>query len=178
MPRRVFRLTASALSALIVSSSSVCLSEIAVYDSEPARPALGDSAVRLVFEYEGEDVRLVSWQRIDMLTSLSDPVEEHRSEQGSWLELRDRNDRPIYRQVLHQAIQTDVEAPSDEPGHPLTRRPVEQPRGVFVALLPDLNEAETLALWYQPFGPKDSVRGTRELLRVPFPHGDQYQESR
>jgi hypothetical protein len=132
----------------------------------------------MIFEYEGDEVRLISWQRVDMLAPLSDPDEEYQSQQGSWLELLDRYDRAIYRQVLHQPIQTDVEAPSDEPGHPMTRRHVEHPRGVFVALLPDFDEAQTIAFWHQPSGPADSVRATRELLRVPFPRGDQNHDSR
>lgn len=127
------------------------------------------SAVRLTFEYEGENVRMVSSQKLDMLVPRSDPLAGYQAEHGSWIELRDGEDRPIYRVILRGAIQADVEAPSDEPAHHMTRRVVDRPKGVFVVLLPNLSEAKTVALWHNVKGPKDTIGTMRMLLHIPFP---------
>jgi hypothetical protein len=128
-------------------------------------------AVRIVFEYDGSKVRLASSQRVDMLVPFSDPLSGYAAEQGSWIEVRDRGGRPLYRQLLPQMIQAEVEGPSDSPGHPMTRRTVDRPRGVFVALVPDLEAAHRIALWHQPGGVADARAATREILNAPFPRG-------
>lgn len=126
-------------------------------------------AIRIVFEYDADTLRVVSTERVDMMVPLSDPTDDYRGREGSWIELQNADGSTVYRQVLSHAIPSDVEALSDADGHPLTRRAVEHPKGTFVALLPELESARTLVVCHQPAGRIDAAAMTREALRIPFP---------
>jgi hypothetical protein len=123
----------------------------------------------MVFEYDGEKVRILSSERVDMLVPFSESLVDYAHQQGSWIEVKDREGRPLYRQLLPHMMQSDVEGPSDSPGYPMTRRPVDYPRGVFVALVPDLPAAARVSLWHQPSGAMDTRTATREIFNGAFP---------
>lgn len=134
--------------------------------------------VRIVFEYDGEKVRVVSSQRVDMLVPFSEPLVDYAHLQGSWIEVRDREERPLYRHLLPHMLQSDVEGPSDSPGYPMTRRPVDRPKGMFVALVPDLPAATHISLWHHPSGSMDTRTATREIFNAPFPRSQRRKAAR
>jgi hypothetical protein len=136
----------------------------------PSRDIPDDAfTVRIVFEYSGKKIRIVSSQRVDMLVPFSESLVDYAHQQGSWIEVRNRQGDPLYRQLLPNMIQSDVEGPSDGPGYPMTRRPVDKPHGVFVALVPDLPTAARISLWHQPSGAMDTRAATREIFNAAFP---------
>jgi hypothetical protein len=145
----------------------------------PSRDIPDDAlAVRIVFEYDGEKVRIVSSQRVNMLVPFSDPLVDYAHQQGSWIEVRDREKRPLYRQLLPHMIQSDVEGPSDSPGYPMTRRPVGDPHGMFVALVPELPAATRISLWHHPSGAMDTRTATREIFNAAFPRSRRRKAAR
>jgi hypothetical protein len=124
-------------------------------------------AVRLVFEYDGRQVRLVSRQRVDMQPPPTDPIEGYEGQQGFWVEVRDADGRTLHRRVMQDPI-ADAEVFSDEPGQSVMRVPVREPRGSFAILVPDSEDADHLALMSSP-----AVAGVRrgpatELARIPL----------
>ena len=142
-------------------------------------PPPSERAVRLIFEFEGDNVRLVSAQHVDMIVPSSDPVEDYGS-QGCWVALHDAQNRTLFRRVVPQAMRNDVEGPSDEPGHPMVRRPLERPAGMFVVVVPELAEAEQVTVWNNP-QPEERERFARaegELARFPMPKRDAAQAGR
>jgi hypothetical protein len=139
----------------------------------PPAPQQGRGAIRLIFEYDGDEVRLISRQHVDMLVSPSDALEGYEGQQGFWAEVRDADGTRLYRQILHDPIRRDAEVFSDDPQQSIARVPVERPTGVFFVLVPDLDEADHVALMNSPSRPPGLRAAATETLRVPL-RQDQY----
>jgi hypothetical protein len=117
------------------------------------QPAAGKTtkAVRLVFSYDGDNVTPVSQQSVEMTLPPSDPVEGAEGQKGFWYELRDAQDRTLYRKVMHHPMRDDVEVFSNDPAqHNVTRHTVPNRKGVFVVLVPDTTEGHTVTLSSSP----------------------------
>lgn len=103
-------------------------------------------ALRAFFEYDGHDVKLVSLQSLEMLAPPPQAIIPRPDERGTWFELRDGQGHTLYRRVIENPIGHDIEVLTDDPTHPLSRVAVEQPRGVFYLLAPDIPQARELVL--------------------------------
>lgn len=115
----------------------------------PPQPAGGGgppAAWRLTFEYDGASVRLVAQQRVAMLAPPDDSEFVERGQAGYWIEVRDSRGRSLYNQILHDPIQQDYEVHSPEPGTTPTRVPVQHPKGVFQAVVPQLRGGTEIVL--------------------------------
>jgi hypothetical protein len=111
------------------------------------RPALADPAsIRLIFEYDGDRVDLVSRQPVDMVAPSSEPLEDFSDRRGSWVELLDPDGAALHRQVLHHPIRTSSEVFG--PGGQESIRRVERAsrKGAFTVVVPDLPQAEQVAV--------------------------------
>jgi hypothetical protein len=133
-----------------------------VTDAEGTGPP--QRALRLIFEYEGDEVRLVSQQRVAMLVPPADSVDSQEEETGFWFEVRDGDDRPIYRRSTRNPLRTHLEVfpPKDES---FTHVEMPEPRGVFTLLVPDLEGAQTLALVGSLPGRERGLAAAREIRR-------------
>lgn len=134
----------------------------------PSAQPHGRGAVRLVFEYHGDDVRLISLQHVDMPVPPTDALEGYEGQQGFWAVVRDRDDTTLYCQILHDPIRRDVEVFSDDPERSLARAPVERPTGAFFVVVPDFREADHVALMRSPPAQPGSRAVATESLRVPL----------
>jgi hypothetical protein len=108
-----------------------------------------NSAVRLIFEQKKGKVKLVSTQRVSMIVPPPQALTSARGNRGSWFELRDQQDRPVYRRVIENPLH-DIEVVADDPGRPLQRVKVDQPRSAFFLIVPDITGARRLALNLEP----------------------------
>lgn len=90
-------------------------------------------AVRLIFEYEGDQVRLVSQQPVDMTVVPPGPEEVDRV--GHFVETRDRAGARISRIPVHGGFQDSAEVFPENPEEPITRVDAE-PRGAFTVVVP------------------------------------------
>jgi hypothetical protein len=128
------------------------------------------SAIRLLFSYEGGRVELVSRQRVATVSPPSDPVEGYEGERGLWVEVRDRGGRTLHRNVLEDFLSGDVEVFAPQPDPSVSRAAVERPSGAFAVLVPDLGDADHVALMASPraTGPERARAAPREVLRVPL----------
>jgi hypothetical protein len=125
---------------------------------------LPQQALRLVFEYEGDEVKLVSQQRVAMLVPPGDTRGGEEERAGFRYEVQDREGRALYRRAARNPIRTDMEVFGPEPGS-FTHVETAEPRGVFTLLIPDLEEAHTLALVAGSAEPEQAARGPREIAR-------------
>jgi hypothetical protein len=107
-------------------------------------------AVRLIFSYEGDDLRLLSRQRVEMVPPPSDPLEGFEAQKGFWLEVRDAQGAVLHRQIMHAPIRRDAEVFSDDAERSIARIPVERPSGAFAVVIPELPEADHVALVSSP----------------------------
>lgn len=82
--------------------------------------------------------------------------------------MSDPQGKAIYRRVLTNPIRYDREVFSNDPRNPSIHRVgVENPKGTFVILVPDVEGARTVQLFSDPPEVKGAVRGlaARELIR-------------
>jgi hypothetical protein len=138
---------------------------------EPTGPPAqrqGRGAIRLIFEYDGDEVRLVSRQRVDMFVPPTDELEGYEGRQGVWVEIRGADGSTLHRRVLHDPVRRDVEVFSEDPAQSIMRSPVERPAGTFFVIVPDLAGADHLALMNSRPGPPGSRAAATEMLRVPL----------
>src|ERR1041385_7131622 len=104
-------------------------------------------ALRLTFEYEGSSIKLVSTQKVEMIVPPTHPLEGTEGQTGFWFTLSDAQGKAVYRRVVHNPIQFDREVFSNDPKNPSVHRvPVDKPKGTFVVLVPDIQEARTVQL--------------------------------
>jgi hypothetical protein len=103
-------------------------------------------AVRLTFTYEGDEVRLVSRQPVDMIAPPTDKLSGYEDEQGSWIEVRNDREQTLHRLVMEDPLRRDVEVFSPDPERSVYRAPVQEPSGIFVVVVPELDDADHVSL--------------------------------
>jgi hypothetical protein len=109
-------------------------------EGQPGHPA----AIRLIFEYEGDEVRLVSQQPVDVAVTGFDVARVARP--GHYVETRSAAEEPLSRVRVREAFGRSAEVFPEEPGGAITRVDVEQPRGAFTVVVPAPAEADHVAV--------------------------------
>ena len=99
-----------------------------------------------------------------MIVPPSHPTYDSAQQSGFWFELRDAENRVLYRRTMHDPIQTEMEAPSGDPKRPFTRAPVKEPQGVFAVLVPALEAANSLVVLASPSDAR--TKAAKEIVRV------------
>jgi hypothetical protein len=90
--------------------------------------------VRLIFEYEGDRVRLIVQQPVDTaFASLDAPAGDHP---GFFVDSRDASNATLARVAAHDAFAGSAEVFPERPGEPITRVDVGTPRGAFTVVIP------------------------------------------
>src|SRR4030095_11972246 len=104
-------------------------------ESKPTKPKA--SAMRLTFSYDGDDVKLVSQEPVNMIVPPSDPVKGYSRQKGFWAELKSDQDKTLYRRVMHNPTRNDAEVFSEDPDQNISREPTPKRKGIFVVLVPN-----------------------------------------
>ncbi|MER5278361.1 hypothetical protein ABT025_21785 [Streptomyces sp. NPDC002809] len=100
-------------------------------------------AIRLIFEYEGDSVRLVSQQPVDMAIRGVDTGVESRP--GDFVETRDDGGQRLARVPAPGAFRESAEVFPENHAEPITRVDVEA-RGAFTVVVPAPAEAAEVAV--------------------------------
>jgi hypothetical protein len=119
----------------------------------------------MVFSFDGDQVSLVSQESVEMVVPPSDTIPSAAGQKGFWYELRDAQDRPLYRRVMHQPMREDVEVFSDDPKQTVARQPAPDRKGVFVVLVPDVAEGHTVTLSSSPRSVRLAHEPAKEIAR-------------
>lgn len=106
-------------------------------------------ALRLIFEQRGNDLKLMSTQRLNMVVPPPQSLVQRSGTLGSWFELRDGRDMPVYRRAIVNPLQ-DIEVVADEPGEPLHRIDTDLSGHAFHVIVPDIAGARRLVLHVEP----------------------------
>jgi hypothetical protein len=101
-------------------------------------------AVRLIFEYDGDDVQLVAQQEVDVAVTGFDLSAAPAP--GRYVEARGATDELLSRVPVREAFSTSAEVFPEEPGEPITRVDVDRPRGAFTVVVPAPQGADHVAL--------------------------------
>lgn len=131
--------------------------------------------LRLTFQVAGEDVRLLSYERVDMLCPPSIGEQPQAGKHGGfWIELRTTRGRVLFHRVLPSPLADSVEVHS--PDGKIERIFGPSTQSVFEVLLPDDPDAKSIALVGEPLGRarRSTARqaGAAELARFDVPEGD------
>jgi hypothetical protein len=124
-------------------------------------------AVRLIFSYDGDRVKLVSQQRIDMMVPPSDPVTGFKKQKGFWAELKNKREKTLYRRVMHNPTRNDAEVFSETSEQNISRSPAPKRKGVFVVVVPDTDSGDAVTLSRSSPEVKGPARGVRALASKP-----------
>jgi hypothetical protein len=115
--------------------------------SAPVKAAAkSPKAVRLTFSYQGDQVKLLSQQPVEMTVAPSDPLKGYEEQKGFWAELKSDKDKTLYRRVLHNPTRNDAEVFSDDPEQSISREPAPKRTGVFVVVVPDTDKGHEVTL--------------------------------
>lgn len=120
-------------------------------------------AMRLTFAYDGDDVKLVSKQSVEMVAPPSDPIKGSAQQKGFWAELKGAKNKTLYRQVMHNPTRNDAEVFSDDPAQSISRAPAPKRKGVFVVVVPETDKGEAVTLVRSATYKKGADRGLRSL---------------
>ena len=123
---------------------------------------------RLTFAYEGDQMRLVSEQRVNMILPPSQPPDELERQAEFSVILRDEHGQPVYARAVPSPFQFDREVFDRDPTRSIRREPNPHPRGTFVVLVPALKNALRLEFFGHPLRPKAHLEPTRRLASFPL----------
>ena len=97
-------------------------------------------ATRLIFEYDGDNVRLVMQQPVEVAaTTLREATGE---EAGVFVDARDRAERTLARVAAPDAFNTSVEVFPEQHDQPITRTDVPRSTGAFTVVIPTPDDTD------------------------------------
>src|SRR5262245_6675307 len=101
-------------------------------------------SMRLIFEYDGDDVRLVLQQPVDVAVTGFDIARTQRP--GYYVDTRDAGGRTLARVPARGAFHQGVEVFPEQHGEPITRIDVERQRGAFTVIVPVPQDADHVSV--------------------------------
>lgn len=136
---------------------------MSVNDATQQTPA---PAVRLIFEYEGDQVRLVSQQPVEMaITGFDIAQVEHPA---YYVDTRDASDRTLARVMARGAFATSAEVFPERFDEPIVRVDVPEPRGAFTVVVPLPDKADHVTIVrVAPGLPGEPTPGSRATSLAP-----------
>lgn len=119
-------------------------------------------SVRLILEASGGEIRLISREPVNMMPPPV-VVTPEKGQSGVWAELRTRDEKPIYQQILAQLSVPGIEVFSNDPKEGIYRVDSDQPKRI-VLVVPDTEEARALVIM-GPADPQAKNRMAAESIR-------------
>jgi hypothetical protein len=149
-----------------VESLSVPFPAIPMDPADPTQQrAEPNRAIRLLIEYDKSGFSITDSRPLETLAPASHALDAPRATSGFWVELRDAKKNVLYRRVMPNPVQSDVEIFDPEGLH---RHAVEEPKGVFTVLVPDIPDAEEIAFVSSPPDPAKRQNAAREVAAMPL----------
>jgi hypothetical protein len=102
-------------------------------------------SVRLIFEYDGDQIRLIKRQEVDMIPPQSAAKSGFAQEVGFWLEVRTAGMQVLHRQIMRDPVATHPEVFSNEPGKTIARSNEPSRKGAFTVVVPESTDSDHLA---------------------------------
>jgi hypothetical protein len=103
-------------------------------------------AVRLIVEYDGDTLSLVSQQRVSLAVTGFDLDEARGLAPGPYAEVRDGEGGALAYVPIRDALGTSVEVFPEQPGGEITRTDVERATGAFTVVVPVPPAASDVAI--------------------------------
>ena len=100
--------------------------------------------IRLIFEYEGDQVRLVSQTPVNLSITGFDLARTQRP--GYYIDTRDAAGQTLARVPARNLFSTSTEVFPEQPGDLISRVEVATPRGAFTVVVPAGNGANSVSV--------------------------------
>ena len=100
--------------------------------------------MRLIFEYEGDQVRLVSQAPVNVSITGFDLARTQRP--GYYIDTRDAAGQTLARVPARNLFSTSTEVFPEQPGDLISRVEVATPRGAFTVVVPAGNGADSVSV--------------------------------
>jgi hypothetical protein len=110
---------------------------------------------RFVVSHSGKSVALVSAKRIQAISPPSDVINETSRTGGSWVELRNADDKILYCRILHEFFDDSVEIMTGRPGEPLSWQEAKGIKKNISVMVPEMPEADHIAIMSKDPDAKD-----------------------
>lgn len=127
------------------------------------------AAVRLIFEYEGEKVRLVSQQPINLAVTGSDIA--RTEEAGVYVDVRNAEGANLARVPARNAFAGSLEVFPEKHGDPIMRIDMPKPKGAFTVVVPAPAAAKSVSVVRvsaaKAAAPAPSARATSPIAGAP-----------
>jgi len=121
-------------------------------------------AVRLIFAYDGDGVRLVHQQPVDVMIPGMDLPREELA--GHFVEVRDVQGRRLSQVPIRSALSTTLEVFPENPEDPITTVQVAEPAGAFTVVVPVSPQADHVTVVTRQ-APQPATAGADALSRGP-----------
>ena len=105
-------------------------------ETAPSTPV---RAARLIFEYDGDQVRLV--QQVPVEVASANLQTAGTEEVGVFVDVRDATNRTLARVPAHHAFSTSLEVFPERHDEPIVRTEVPRAKGAFTVLVPTPQES-------------------------------------
>ena len=103
----------------------------------PSRPV---RASRLIFEYDGDQVRLVQQMPVEVAAATLHMATGEQG--GTFVDVRDATNRTLARVPAQHAFSTSLEVFPERHDEPITRTDVARTKGAFTVLVPTPDETD------------------------------------
>jgi hypothetical protein len=116
--------------------------------------------MRLIFEYDGDKIKLVGQQPVDMAVTGFDLSQA--GQHGVFVDARDAEGGMLARVPARGALSSSVEVFPEKPGDPIARIDVKKPHGAFTVIIPAPDAADHFSVVrVQPAEPGARTSATR-----------------
>ena len=126
-------------------------------------------ASRLIFEYDGDRVRLVSEHPVEVASANLQMA--GGEDAGTFVDVRDAANRTLARVPAQHAFSTSLEVFPERHDEPITRTDVAQAKGAFTVLVPTPDEtdhATIVRVAALPAGARGAGPETTDLVSFPL----------
>jgi len=122
----------------------------------------------LCFSYEGKNIKLDSFQIVEMTSppTPTDSCDQMDNSSGFWHEVQDSAGKVLYRRMGQNPVQFSAEVRGDDPGKSLSWQDVKEPKGSFFLLVPEIDKADCVVLCSSPMDEKQVRAKAEEIAGV------------
>lgn len=129
------------------------------FDDDRMAQSPPKGAIRLIFEYEGDQIRLISQQEVDAAVPEGDATSDFQHESGFWLEVRSADNNVLHRRIMQDPTSSFPEVFAEE-GKTITRAETPIKKGAFTIIVPNIATSDHVA--FIRSGPRAGIEALTE----------------
>jgi hypothetical protein len=122
----------------------------------------------LTFRSTDDAIELADVQQVIQWVPPSEYLEERGDRSGYWLELRNAAGAPLFREDLPPTLGEDYEIFPEDPAGEIVRRPGTRRTHTFTIVVPEMTEAQQLALVGSPVVAERRSEAAADLATFDF----------